>query len=77
MLRLVHTPLRLTSLQSTARQRVRHMANSRFAYVRKYELPDPLLPGTYIVFRVDGHNFHRYVLHEALHQMVGLLFICT
>ncbi|KAF8337801.1 Thg1 C terminal domain-containing protein [Amanita rubescens] len=36
------------------------MANSLFAYVRKYELPDPLLPGAFIVFRLDGHAFHRF-----------------
>jgi len=36
------------------------MANSKFAYVRKFELPDPLLPGTFIVFRLDGHSFHRF-----------------
>ncbi|KAK2460173.1 hypothetical protein APHAL10511_007852 [Amanita phalloides] len=36
------------------------MANSRFAYVRNYELPDPLLPGSFIVCRVDGHSFHRF-----------------
>ena len=35
------------------------MAGSRFAYVRNFELPDPLLPDTYIVLRVDGHSFHR------------------
>ncbi|KAF8629976.1 hypothetical protein AX17_005541 [Amanita inopinata Kibby_2008] len=36
------------------------MANSRFAYVRKYELPDPLLPGVFLLFRLDGHSFHRF-----------------
>ncbi|TFK73229.1 tRNAHis guanylyltransferase [Pluteus cervinus] len=36
------------------------MANSKFAYVRNFELPDPLLPETYIVFRLDGHSFHRF-----------------
>ncbi|EIM82530.1 tRNAHis guanylyltransferase [Stereum hirsutum FP-91666 SS1] len=36
------------------------MAGSRFAYVRNFELPDPLLPGTYMVFRLDGHSFHRF-----------------
>lgn len=35
------------------------MAGTKFAYVRKFELPDPLLPDTYIVLRVDGHSFHR------------------
>ncbi|QRW13561.1 tRNA(His) guanylyltransferase [Ceratobasidium sp. AG-Ba] len=36
------------------------MANSRFAYVRTFELPDPLLPNTHIVLRIDGHAFHKF-----------------
>ncbi|VDB89788.1 unnamed protein product [Peniophora sp. CBMAI 1063] len=36
------------------------MAGSRFAYVKSFELPDPLLPGTFIVLRLDGHAFHRF-----------------
>ncbi|KAH6909308.1 Thg1 C terminal domain-containing protein [Coprinopsis sp. MPI-PUGE-AT-0042] len=36
------------------------MANSKYAYVRNYELPDPLLPGTFLLFRLDGHSFHRF-----------------
>ncbi|KZT02570.1 tRNAHis guanylyltransferase [Laetiporus sulphureus 93-53] len=35
------------------------MAGSRYEYVKKFELPDPLLPGTFMVLRVDGHAFHR------------------
>ncbi|OBZ72010.1 putative tRNA(His) guanylyltransferase [Grifola frondosa] len=35
------------------------MAGSKFAYVKNFELPDPLLPGTFMVLRVDGHAFHR------------------
>jgi tRNA(His) guanylyltransferase len=35
------------------------MANSRFAYVRDFELPDRLLPGTFILFRIDGHAFRQ------------------
>ncbi|KAL7279142.1 hypothetical protein ACG7TL_006982 [Trametes sanguinea] len=31
------------------------MAGSKFAYVRNFELPDPLLPGTFMVLRIDGH----------------------
>jgi tRNA(His) guanylyltransferase len=37
------------------------MANSRFEYVRNFELPDSLLPATYLVVRIDGKGFHRYV----------------
>ncbi|GJE88705.1 tRNAHis guanylyltransferase [Phanerochaete sordida] len=35
------------------------MAGTKFAYVKNFELPDPLLPGTYILLRLDGHGFHR------------------
>jgi hypothetical protein len=35
------------------------MANSRFAYVRDFELPDRLLPGTFILLRIDGHAFKQ------------------
>ncbi|KAF8556534.1 tRNAHis guanylyltransferase [Imleria badia] len=36
------------------------MANSKYAYVRNFELPDPLLPGCFLVCRIDGHSFHRF-----------------
>ncbi|KAI6155849.1 Thg1 C terminal domain-containing protein [Pisolithus tinctorius] len=36
------------------------MANSKYAYVRNYELPDPLLPGCFLICRLDGHSFHRF-----------------
>jgi tRNA(His) guanylyltransferase len=36
------------------------MAGSKYAYVRKFELPDTLLPGTFIIFRLDGHAFHKF-----------------
>ena len=35
------------------------MAGTKYQYVKKFELPDTLLPGTFILFRVDGHSFHR------------------
>ncbi|KAF5341590.1 hypothetical protein D9758_014065 [Tetrapyrgos nigripes] len=38
----------------------RNMSGSKFEYVKKYELPDPLMLGTFIVFRLDGHSFHRF-----------------
>ena len=41
------------------------MAGSKFAYVRNFELPDPLLPGTFMVLRLDGHAFHRLVKLES------------
>jgi tRNA(His) guanylyltransferase len=42
------------------------MAKSRFEYVRQFELPDTLLQGTFIVVRVDGRGFHKYVKHSEL-----------
>ena len=33
------------------------MAGSRFACVHGLELPDPLLPDTYIVLKIDGYSF--------------------
>lgn len=36
------------------------MTHSAFEYVRKFELDDALLPGTYIVVRVDGRGFSRF-----------------
>lgn len=35
------------------------MAGTKYAYVKTFELPDTLLPGTYIVVRLDGRGFHR------------------
>lgn len=36
------------------------MANSRYEYVKQYELPNALLPSTYIVVRIDGKGFHKF-----------------
>ncbi|KAF8124815.1 Thg1 C terminal domain-containing protein [Boletus edulis] len=41
------------------------MANSKYAYVRNFELPDPLLPGCFLVCRIDGHSFHRFSEEHA------------
>lgn len=35
------------------------MAKSRFEYVRNFELPDPLVPNTFSVVRIDGRGFHK------------------
>ncbi|CAO3654595.1 unnamed protein product [Mucor hiemalis] len=37
------------------------MANSKFEYVRHFELADNVLPNTWIVVRVDGRGFHRFL----------------
>ncbi|KAG8928954.1 tRNA-His guanylyltransferase [Tulasnella sp. 419] len=36
------------------------MAATRWAYVKSYELPDPILPNTYMVVRLDGQSFHKF-----------------
>lgn len=42
------------------------MAKSRFEYVRNFELPDPLIPNTFAVVRIDGRGFHKYVFRPRL-----------
>lgn len=34
----------------------------RYEYVRSFEQSDALLPNTWIVVRIDGRGFHRYVV---------------
>ncbi|GMK57054.1 hypothetical protein CspeluHIS016_0308940 [Cutaneotrichosporon spelunceum] len=36
------------------------MANSQYEYVKSYEIPDPLMPNTFAVIRVDGHAFTKF-----------------
>lgn len=36
------------------------MANSKYEYVKQFELPNILLPSTYIVVRIDGKGFHKF-----------------
>lgn len=36
------------------------MANTRFGYVRQYELSDAILPNVFLVVRLDGKGFHRF-----------------
>jgi len=33
----------------------------RYEYVKGFEQPDILLPNTWIVVRIDGRGFHKYV----------------
>ncbi|KAF3777614.1 tRNA(His) guanylyltransferase 2 [Nymphaea thermarum] len=41
------------------------MANSRYEYVKSFEVHDGLLPSTWIVIRIDGCHFHRFSdVHE-------------
>ncbi|GAA5886617.1 hypothetical protein JCM5296_005350 [Sporobolomyces johnsonii] len=36
------------------------MAGSRYTYVKNFELPDPLLPSTFFIIRLDGKGFHGF-----------------
>lgn len=40
------------------------MANSKYEYVRHFELADSLLPSTWLVVRIDGRGFHRLVIFK-------------
>lgn len=42
------------------------LANTRFAYVRSFELPDVLLPHTWVVVRIDGKGFTKCVAAVCL-----------
>ena len=37
------------------------MAKSKFEYVKQFETEDKCLPNCWIVVRIDGKGFHRYV----------------
>lgn len=41
------------------------MANSRFQYVKKFELSDALLPDTYLIARLDGHRFTKFTAEHG------------
>ena len=36
------------------------MANSKYEYVKQFEISNSLLPSTFIVVRVDGKGFHKF-----------------
>ena len=41
------------------------MAKSNYEYVKKFELEERCLPETWMVVRLDGRCFHKYVLSPA------------
>lgn len=55
--------LRVNRLRSAATTSLsvhkKRMANSRYEYVKSFELDDALLPGCYIVIRIDGKGFTK------------------
>src|ERR1700761_7268884 len=52
-----------------------HMANSKYEYVREYERDEILLPNTWIVVRIDGRGFHKYVFPSQLYGVPGLAYL--
>lgn len=36
------------------------MANSKFDYVRSFEMEDKVIPNVWIVVRIDGKAFHKF-----------------
>ena len=57
------------------------MAKSKFEYVKQFETEDKCLPNCWIVVRIDGKGFHRYVAclyyvnlsYEPRHEKAGFL----
>lgn len=49
------------------------MANSKYEYVKKFELDDSLLPGCWIVVRIDGKGFTRFGLQPPQGHMGVLI----
>ncbi|CAI7826565.1 unnamed protein product [Closterium sp. NIES-54] len=44
------------------------MANSRYEYVKQFEQPDRLLPHCWIVVRIDGRGFSKFVTEHAFEK---------
>ncbi len=42
------------------------LTGARYEYVRLFEQPDALLPNTFIVVRIDGRGFSKYLLPHFL-----------
>jgi tRNA(His) guanylyltransferase len=42
------------------------MANSKYEYVKDFEVVDNLMPHTWIVIRIDGRGFTKYALPSPL-----------
>ncbi len=49
------------ALGAAQREGLPRTLRRRYEYVKKYELDDMLLPGCFIVVRVDGKGFTKWV----------------
>lgn len=52
IVKVVYAPYRKISLSA--------MANSRYEYVKGFELDDRILPNIWVVVRIDGKGFHKF-----------------
>ena len=57
------------------------MANSKWEYVKDYELDDKLLPSVFMVVRVDGRGFTKFCINHNLEKplddrMIQLMAHC-
>jgi hypothetical protein len=52
----------------------RSLTNVRYEYVRSFEQPDVLLSNTWIVVRIDGRGFSKYVALSFFELLIVLLF---
>ena len=50
------------------------LTNVRYEYVRSFEQPDILLSNTWIVVRIDGRGFSKYVAFCFFRLSIALLF---
>ncbi|KXN74511.1 tRNAHis guanylyltransferase [Conidiobolus coronatus NRRL 28638] len=58
------------------------MAKSKYEYVKNFELPDSILPSTYIVVRIDGKGFTKFTqTHEFIKptdkRAIELMNLCA
>lgn len=48
------------------------MANSKYEYVKEFEREDVLLRNTWVVVRIDGRGFHKYVFSSFPPSVLNL-----
>ncbi|KAF9581364.1 hypothetical protein BGW38_001650 [Lunasporangiospora selenospora] len=44
------------------------MANSKYEYVKEFEIDDRLLPNVYVLVRIDGKGFHKFSAAHEFHK---------
>lgn len=68
-IKTLHRILRVKASSLNVNQRnfvtTANMANSKFDYVRSFEMEDKIIPNVWIVVRIDGKAFHKF---SKVHQ---------